>query len=662
MCGIVGYAHARECSAQIPFQDAQTLQRMMDTLAHRGPDAAGQSISGRVALGHRRLSVIDVAGGAQPMAGADGRCITVFNGEIYNYLELNAELQARGFPAHSRSDTETLLNAYACWGEACVEKFNGMFAFVIHDRANHRLFGARDRFGKKPFYYACRDGFFAFASEPKALLQHPSLNAQLDARAAARYFLFEFVPEPDCIFKGMRKLRAGERFSFDLNTGKLALSPYWDIRFAPVQASSGTEEISEVEWTERIRKELLAAVERRLISDVPLGVFLSGGIDSSAVTAAMVKLRGPDNVKTFSIGFSDTRFDESSHARRVAAFLGTKHHEERLEPDAAIKILPLVAGFLDEPFADASILPSYLLSRFARQTVTVALGGDGGDELFAGYDTFRALRSLRFYNAAVPGFVDRGVVRRLASLLRPSFGNFSLDFKVRQFLRGAHAAESERLWRWLGAFVPEELGALLTPAARTELDVGSLCDGIHALHAHASALDPIARDSYMFTKTYLTDGVMVKVDRATMACSLEARSPLLDRDFAELAAAIPSRWKVRGGKLKYIFKQAMREMLPADILARPKKGFGIPVAEWFRGPLRDLLRDTLHERRIRDGGLLEPKKVQTLLDDHLNGRHDNRKPLWTLFMFEQWRERWLKPATPRASVEHSVAQAGERVA
>ena len=634
----------------------------METLAHRGPDASGQMFSERVALGHRRLSVIDAAGGAQPMSNPDGKLTTVFNGEIYNYQQLNAELASQGFQARSRSDTETLLSAYACWGDACVEKFNGMFAFVIHDRVKNRLFGARDRFGKKPFYYACRDGFFAFASEPKALLQHPALRVELDTRAAARFFVFEFVPEPDCIFKGVRKLRAGERFSFDLNSGKLLLTPYWDIRFVPCAT-----ELSEAQWAERIRKELLAAVERRLISDVPLGVFLSGGIDSSAVTAAMVKLRGPDNVKTFSVGFSDARFDESGHARRVAAFLGTQHHEERLEADAAIRILPVVAGFLDEPFADASILPSYLLAKFARQTVTVALGGDGGDELFAGYDTFRALKAVRFYNAAVPGFFSRGVVQPMAGMLRPRYGNFSLDFQVNQFLRGAHVPETERLWRWLGAFVPEEINALLTPEARGGLDVNTLYDEIHALHSHAGDLDPVARDSYIFSKTYLTGGVMVKVDRATMACSLEARSPLLDRDFAEMAASIPSHLKVRGGKLKYIFKAAMREMLPDDILARPKKGFGIPVAEWFRGPLRDLLRDTLHERRLREGGLLQPDKVQALIDDHLSGRRDNRKPLWTLFMFEQWRERWLKPSPSRSSsVEHTPAtpatKAGERVA
>jgi asparagine synthase (glutamine-hydrolysing) len=639
VCGIAGFAHSRLSS--LPVDDPETIQRMLGALVHRGPDAHGIAQRERVTLGHRRLSIIDLSGGAQPMSSThDGGQLTVtFNGEIYNYLELNAELAALGFHATTRSDTETLLNAYAAWGEKCVDKFNGMFAFVIHDRRKGRLFGARDRLGKKPFYYVRTDSFFAFASEPKALLQHPAIRREIDPDAAARYFVYEFVPGRRAIFKDMRKLGAGERFTFSLDTGALSLETFWDIRFDRMQSNGSANESG---WVEKIQTGLEAAVRRRLVSDVPLGVFLSGGIDSSAVAAVAVKLLKPQKVNTFAIGFSDKRFDESSHARRMATFLGTEHHEEQLGPQAALDILPRVVDYLDEPFADASILPCYLLSRFARQHVTVALGGDGGDELFAGYDTFKALPAVRIYNALIPHAIHRNVVLPLANRIPVVYGNFTVDFKIKQFLRGMKMPESERLWNWLGAFQPHQVMELLNPDLVSRLDGAALLHDSHQIHGNVEDLGMIARDSYMFARTYLTDGVMVKVDRATMACSLEARSPLLDPEFVDLAFSIPSRFKVRRNALKYIFKKALQDLVPEDILRRPKKGFGVPVGEWFRGPLRDALCDTLHERRLREGGLLRPEMVQRLIKEHLTGARDNRKSLWTLFMFEQWRERWLK--------------------
>jgi asparagine synthase (glutamine-hydrolysing) len=396
-----------------------------------------------------------------------------------------------------------------------------------------------------------------------------------------------------------------------------------------------------------------------LVSDVPLGVFLSGGIDSSAVTAAMVKIMGPGNVKTFSIGFSDKRFDESAHAQRMSDFLGTRHQADHLSAEVATDILPKVISFLDEPFADPSVLPTYLLARFARQFVTVALTGDGGDELFAGYDTFRALRFLRFYNAAVPGALDRGLVRPLAGMMPVSYGNFSLDFRIKQFLRGAKAPEKNRLWRWLGSFVPDELAGLLEPDAFPAVDTDALYFEVEQLHNRVAHFDPIAQDGYVFAKTYLAEGVLAKVDRATMACALEARSPLLDHEFVSLACSVPSRFKYRHGRTKYILKKALSGMLPEDILRRPKKGFGIPIGDWFRGRLRDTLQDTLHERRIREAGFLRPEAVRMLVADHLSGRRDNRKPLWTLFMFERWREQWLrKPVAPPAAKPAEVASVG----
>ncbi|MCK6470446.1 MAG: asparagine synthase (glutamine-hydrolyzing) [Planctomycetes bacterium] len=656
MCGIAGYARATIDAK--PIEAADILRRMTAALTHRGPDASGYHDSERVKLGHRRLSIIDLSGGAQPMHD-DGRGLhVVYNGEIYNYLELNVELAGKGFAARTRSDTETILLAYAAWGEACVEKFNGMFAFAIHDEKQNRIFCARDRMGKKPFYYVHDGGFFAFASEPKALLQHPAVRREMDPEAAARYLLHEFVPAPYAIYRGMRKLPGGHRLRFDLGGGSLATERWWDHDFAAAEKDTATE----AEWIERIRGGLQAAVERRLIADVPLGVFLSGGIDSSAVTAAMVAKQGRGKVKTFAIGFSDPRFDETAYAKRLAETLGTEHYEERLDPKASLDILPTVAAFLDEPFADPSILPTYLLSRFTRRHVTVALGGDGGDELFAGYDTFRALPHLRFYNAAVPGFVDRGVVRPLAGCLPASTGNFSFDFVVQRFLRGAKRPESERLWRWLGAFVPEEIGGLLTGDALKTVALEKLFDETSELHARVARFDPATRDGYVYAKTYLGEGVLTKVDRATMACSLEARSPLLDRDFVALADAMPARYKVRGGKLKYLFKKALRGLVPDDILARPKKGFGIPVAGWFRGGLREALLDTLHEKRLREDGFFRPEAVKRLVDEHVTGRRNHRKPLWTLFMFERWRAHWLKPAKAPSGEVPLVVEAREEPA
>ena len=656
MCGIAGFARSKQSVRSM--EGADVLRNMVSTLSSRGPDAEGLKISGSVALGHRRLSVIDLSGGAQPMHHEELGLTVVFNGEIYNYEEINVELKSLGYHAKSRSDTETLLLAYAAWGKKCVEKFNGMFAFVIHDIRNRVLFGARDRIGKKPFYYFHKDGLFAFASEPKALLQHPCVKREIDPAAAARYFLQEFVAAPYAIFKDMRKLAGGESLTYKLNSDSVTIERYYDMPF--VGQPEPADDVSETEWGERIRASLEKAVQRRLVSDVPLGVFLSGGIDSSAITAVMVKLMGPENVKTFSIGFSDKRFDESVHAQKMSKYLGTQHYEDHMSAEVATYILPKVVSFLDEPFADPSVLPTYLLARFARQHVTVALAGDGGDELFAGYDTFRALPFTRLYNAIVPGAIHRSVVRPLAQKMPVTYGNFSLDFRIKQFLRGTKVPESQRLWRWLGSFVPEELTNLIEPAVLGTLATDGLYEQVEELHSRVAQYDAVTRDGYLFTKTYLSDGVLAKVDRATMACGLETRSPMLDTDFVALAGQVPSRLKHKGGLSKYILRKALTGMLPEDILARPKKGFGIPVGDWFRGRLRDMLQDTLHERRIREGGILRPAAVKALIDDHISGRRDNRKPLWTLFMFELWREHWLKkhaaPHEDRALISAGVAK------
>ena len=644
MCGIAG--HARAADSSTPPPEALVVQAMTRALHHRGPDDEGYVSGNGVALGHRRLVVIDRDGGIQPMRDEQRGLAVVFNGEIYNYRALNDELAGLGFAARTRSDTETVLNAYAAWGDECVQRFNGMFAFVVHDERRRRLFGARDRMGTKPLCYLCEHGMFAFASEPGALLQHPAARRELDPEALARYLVFEHVPAPMTIYKGMRKLPRAHRFAFDLDTGRFSVEPYWEL---PVPTPADHEH-DELHWTGRIRGVLAAAVTRRLESDVPLGAFLSGGIDSAAVTALIARRLGARSVQTFSLGFSDPRFDESGAARRLARAIGTDHHEQIVTPRDVVDALPEVDAILDEPFADASIIPTWMLCRFARRAVTVALSGDGGDELFAGYQTFRALPAARLYNRLVPAALHRLVVMPMADRLPANNGYFSWDFKVRQFLRGMKVPPHERLWRWLGAMAPEELSGLLMPDVLREIEPRALFAQLRWLDGSMVDRDPVVLDTHMFTRTYLAEGVLAKVDRASMACSLEVRSPLLDVELVELAASIPGRFKVkRGAGLKHVFRQAVRDLVPAEVLQRPKRGFALPIGAWFRGELREMLLDTLDDRTIREQGLFRPEAVRRLLDEHLSGRRDHRKPLFALFMFERWRQQWLErvetPAT-----------------
>ncbi len=640
MGGIAG--HARAAGSSTPPPDPLVLQAMTRALHHRGPDDDGYVSSNGVALGHRRLAVIDRAGGAQPMRDEQRGLAVVFNGEIYNYRALNDELAGLGFATRTRSDTETVLNAYAAWGDECVQRFNGMFAFVVHDQRRRRLFGARDRMGTKPLCYLCERGMFAFASEPGALLHHPLARRELDPEAMARYLVFEHVPAPMTIYKGMHKLPRAHRFQFDLDTGRFSVEPYWEL---PVPTDHGHDMLH---WTGRIRAALAAAVTRRLESDVPLGTFLSGGIADAAVTALIARRLGARSVQTFSLGFNNLH-DEPDAARRLARAIGTNHHERIVTSRDVVDALPEVDLFLDEPFADSSIIPTWLLSRFARRDVTVALSGDGGDELFAGHQTFRALPAARLYNSLVPRALHRLVVMPMADRLPTHNGYSSWDFNVQRFLRGMKVPPHQRLWRWLGAMAPEELSGLLMPDVLREIEPRALFAQLRWLDGSMVDRDPVVRDTHLFTRTYLAEGVLAKVDRASMACSLEVRSPLLDVELVELAASIPGRFKVRRGRLMHVFRQAVRDLVPAEVLERPKRGFDLPIGVWFRGELREMLLDTLADRTIREQGLFRPEAVRRLLDDHLAGRRDHSKPLFALFMFERWRRHWLErvetPAT-----------------
>jgi asparagine synthase (glutamine-hydrolysing) len=638
MCGICGIVAAPGDAV-----DPDALARMTAVIRHRGPDDDGFYVDEdrAVGLGFRRLSIIDVKGGHQPLTNEDETVWVVFNGEIYNFRALRSELERSGHRFATDSDTEVIVHLYEQHGPRCVERLDGMFAFAVWDDRRHTLTLARDRFGKKPLHYAVTTGGgVLFASELKSLLQHPECPRTLDPVSLSQYLALDYVPSPRSILEGIRKVPAAQVAVW--RAGKISVERYWDLPFG----ESLTE--SDEEVVEEFRRLFRNAVERRLMSDVPLGAFLSGGIDSSSVVAAMADLLPRGNVKTFSIGFTERSFDESSHARRVAQLFGTDHHEQTLTAGAMVELLPEAVSFLDEPLADPSVLPTYLLSRFTREHVTVALGGDGGDELLAGYPTFPADRVARAY--VVPTKLHQRLVLPLADRLPVSTANFSLDFKIKRFLRGASLSPTQRHAAWLGALTPEEQRQLHLPAW------AEAYESVAAIDRANTGRDPVQRLIYLYARSYLEDDILVKVDRASMAASLEVRAPFLDRDLVEFLGRVPSRLKLRRLSTKQLLKRAMRDALPQEIIDRPKKGFGIPVAEWLKSDLREQLLDELSPDRIRRQGLFDPGEVTRLANEHLEGRRDHRKPLWALFMFQLWRESWLDRAPVRATPQtHPLA-------
>jgi asparagine synthase (glutamine-hydrolysing) len=616
MCGICGVAGGD------PADGRDLVHRMCAAMVHRGPDDEGIVQLDGVALGMRRLSIIDVEGGHQPMHNEDSTVWVVQNGEIYNHLELRKLLGAAGHTFNTQSDTEVLVHGYEEWGQELVQRLNGMFAFAIHDRRRASVFLARDRMGIKPLHYAIDGDRLVFASELKALLRDPALRKGIDPAALDDYLAYEFVPSPGSIVRGIKKLEPGHTLTWSVAESTHKLRRYWSPQLNLDDADGrGIEE-----ECEKLRAVLRESVRKELISDVPLGVFLSGGIDSSAVAATMTQLGG--EVKSFSVGFADRSFDESAHARLVAKHLGTEHHELTLEPGMLLDLVPRLPDLLDEPLGDASIIPTYLLSQFTRRHVKVALGGDGGDELFAGYPTLQAHRLAGYYLKA-PRLLREGVVEPVVRRLPVSRGNLSFDFRAKRFVSGARYQTAERHQRWMGSFDRAERTALLGRDARPQ--DRDVADG-----------DPLNQVLLLDLRLYLENDILVKLDRASMMASLEGRVPLLNNDFVEYATNLPLNMKLRGLRSKFLLKRALRGILPDSILNRPKKGFGIPVAHWFRGPLKEQMLSVLSPERVAREGFFDPGAVRRLIDDHLDGRHDNRKQLWTLFAFELWHEGYLK--------------------
>jgi asparagine synthase (glutamine-hydrolysing) len=629
MCGICGFT----CPKSSSLNAEGILLHMLAAICYRGPDDQGVFIEEGMALGARRLSVIDISGGHQPVHNEDKSLWITYNGEIYNFPALKEALIKNGHSFYTESDTEVIVHLYEEYGYECLNKLNGMFAFAIWDKNKNELFLARDRFGIKPLYYAEFGGRLIFASELKAILRFPDFKREIDLVALDQYLTFEYVPAPRSLFKNIFKLPAGNFLSY--RNSNLSIRKYWDIN--PVVCQSP---VKEAEIEERLLGILTDTIGRHLRSDVPLGIFLSGGIDSSTITALVNKVSG-NRVKTFSIGFEESSFDESRYIHQVAKACGTEHEHRIFDDTDLLGLIPETARFLDEPLADASFFPAYLLSKFAKQKVTVALSGDGGDELFAGYPTYQA-HTLAAYYQAIPAIFRKNIIEKSASRLPVSMDNFSFDFKVKKFLSAIDQSLEIRHVYWMGAFNFREKGALYEPALQRVLNKEHVLDTIAMYLTGYSTAEAIQKLQYFDLKTYLQDALLVKTDRASMLNSLEVRVPYLDHELVEFVFSLPPRLRLHNLESKYIFKKAVKGLLPGNIIHREKKGFGIPVAFWVKKELKNLILDVLGKDKIKREGLFSYQYIESLLKSHFDNKADNRKKIWTLFMFELWMQEYFR--------------------
>jgi asparagine synthase (glutamine-hydrolysing) len=625
MCGICGIFEPGRKTAVDPTR----IKAMADTLRHRGPDDEGCYTAPGIGLGFRRLSIIDVKGGHQPLSNEDGTVWIAFNGEIYNFEELNRRFLSSGHCFKTRSDTETIVHLYEELGEACFAELRGMFAIALWDGRRKRLVLARDRIGKKPLFYSWDGGRLVFGSEIKAMWAAGGISKDLDVEAFSDYFSFQYVPAPKTIYRGVRKLRPGHYLVIE--GSNIREVPYWDIRFdEPL-------ELSESEWCESFLAEYRTAVKSRLVSDVPLGAFLSAGVDSSSVVALMNEFQPP--VTTCSIGFSEQRYDEATEARQFAGVLGANHFEHVVQP-RALELLPKLAWHYDEPFADSSAVPTYYVSKVARQHVTVALSGDGGDESFAGYRRYKLDMRENLLRSIVPGPLRRSVFGPLGRWY-PKLGWAPRIFRAKNTFQSLAKSPIEGYFNGISVCPPDLKNRLLSPDVLKQL---SGYDSVEVLRYHydrANTTDPLSRIQYVDMKTYLVDDILVKVDRASMANSLEVRSPLLDHKLMELIARMPSSLKLHNGQGKYIFKKALQTILPSTILNRPKQGFAVPVAEWFRGELKDFAYEALFQR---PDPLLNSVFLTRCWNQHQRGQRDWSALLWSALMFKTWQQQEYKAA------------------
>ena len=624
MCGISGIV---DLEAERPI-DERALRAMTAMLAHRGPDGDGFHIEPGVGFGHRRLSIIDLAGGKQPLYNEDQSVVVSFNGEIFNFREIEAELARRGHTFRTRSDTEVIVHAWEEWGVESLARFNGMFAFAVWDRRQKTLFVARDRLGVKPLYYAhLADGRLVFASELKGLLAYPGVPRSIDSRAIEEYFTFGYVPDPKTIYAGVRKLEPGAYLCVRRGARQVAPVRYWDVPLTGERAPAAPRGC----WEEELRARLKEAVRKRLISDVPLGSFLSGGIDSSAVVAMMHEI-GTERILTCSIGFREPRYDESSYARKVAEAKRTDHRSETVEA-SDYGLLDQLVGIYDEPYADSSAIPTYRVCQLARRYVTVALSGDGGDEDFLGYRRYRLFAAEERVRSRLPPALRTALFGPLGRIYP------KLDWAPR-VLRGKTTFQ---------ALARDAVEAYLHGVSVCGQDIracifsGDFRRGLQGYEAHQvfsghlagkTFTDPLAMVQYLDYKTYLPGDILTKVDRASMAHSLEVRTPFLDYELVEWLAQLPSGVKLRHGEGKYLLKRALEPLLPREVLYRSKMGFAVPLEAWFRGSLRERIADTLRGARLAGSGIFEPRALARLVDEHDSGRRDHSPVLWSLLMFD----------------------------
>ncbi len=621
MCGITGFVgHGNE----------EILRRMTSTLKHRGPDEQGFFIKENVGLGHRRLSIIDLTGGHQPIFNENKTISLIVNGEIYNFQELRKNLIENGHRFKTQSDSEVIVHLYEEKGEEFLKELNGMFAIALWDDRNNKLLLARDRLGQKPLYYSFFHNTLIFGSELKAVIAHPQVKKELDFFSLAKYLNYEYVPVPQTIFKNIYKIRPSEYLIF--RQGEIKKREYWKIDLSKNTA------LSEKECLEQLDQHLERAVRMRLMSDVPLGVWLSGGLDSTAI-AYYAQKNSARPIKTFSIGFEEPSFDESNYAQKAASFLKTEHHQKILTMKDYVDLIPRIAKFLDEPLADGSVVPTFLLSEFTREKVKVALGGDGADELFMGYPTFQAHKLAKFYQL-IPSFLRNKVIKPIVNSLPTSFDNFSIDFKLKKFISGFEYPAEIRDQIWMGSFQPKDFERLFSPEIYETIRGKDIFENIKHYLKEVSGKPLESRLVYLYLKNLLQEDIMNKIDRASMAVALEVRTPFLDYKLVEFANSLPSKYKLRGLTTKYLFKKLMKEKIPKEIVFRSKKGFGAPIAFWIKKELKDFTLDILSPAKIKREGIFNPRFISQLLKDHFSGKENHRKLLWTLIIFEMWQEQW----------------------
>jgi asparagine synthase (glutamine-hydrolysing) len=625
MCGIAGMFGPEEAMA--PEQRLEVVAQMCQVIEHRGPDDEGFHIDGGLALGMRRLSIIYLFTGRQPISNEDDSIWIVFNGEIYNFQELRDDLISRGHIFRTGTDTETIVHLYEDEGERCVERLRGMFAFAIWDKREKKLFIARDRVGVKPLHYCLAGETLIFASEIKSILQHPAVSREVNLEAVSDFLTFGYVPDPASAFRGIFKLEPGHTLTF--KGGRLTTKRYWDFDYHHDGASEPPRE--ESYYIERIRELIAESVKLRLISDVPLGAFLSGGIDSSTVVAMMAREMNMP-VKTFSIGFTESSFDELHYARITARHFNTEHHEFIVSPDVC-KIVEEIIWHHDEPFADVSSIPTYIVSKMAREHVTVILSGDGGDELFGGYDRYLVDRKREVFER-IPGFLRRNLMLRASRAIpRATYG--------KNFLRNASLDPDARYVDSISYFDEELKRSLLSSCLRGSLNGRDSSAAFRRLLAEPQSSERLDHLLYLDSKTYLPGDILTKVDRMSMAHSIEAREPLLDHKLIEFVQSVPASLKLRGSVSKHILKSAVRGLIPDEIVTRQKQGFGVPIRGWFNNELRELLYDTLTDSRTRQRGYFNQKAVEEILDEHRRRRRDNSTHLWGLLTLELWHRAFI---------------------